>query len=141
MLPQRVFRFEIPDRETLERLAADPLPDGFTEAGSEMEFFREIYYDTPAADLDEKSSTVRLRLPHVGPARLYVDVLERSSTEGGVRRQTAEADVGDADPDTLFSDGSGAAGLLRGLIDAERLEPVFELEVMRRGRAVRDPGA
>jgi polyphosphate kinase len=143
MQPQQVFRFEIPDRETLERIASDPLPDGFDEVVTGLELFRDIYYDTAAADLVEKQAMVRLRLRNNGPATLSVSVLERRSEDGILQRRTSEQEVQDVPPASLFANGSAPGDLLRGIIDPSRLAPVFEVEVMRRARTARcsAPGA
>jgi polyphosphate kinase len=140
MRPQHVFRFELPDRETLERLAAEPLPDGYTEAGSDLEFFREIYFDTPARDLDEKAASVRLRVPAEGPSRVCVSVVERRAEDGSIRRENFDTVVDATEPAEVFRTGNGAAELLRGVIDPARLEPSLELEVLRRSRVVRRNG-
>jgi polyphosphate kinase len=139
MQPQYVFRFELPDRDTLERIAAEPLPEGFVEADADLQFFRDVYYDTPARDLEEKVASVRVRLHDEGAARVCVSVLERRSDDGSMRRQVIESNVEATEPGELFSGGNGAADLLRGLIDPARLAPALELEVLRRLRVIRGP--
>jgi polyphosphate kinase len=134
---QYVLRFEMPDRETLERIAADPLPAGYVEADADVEYFRDTYFDTVAADLEAKGATVRLRLRKDGPARLNVNVLERRSSDGALHRRAVEAEVEATDPAVLFNGASGPANTVRGLVDPTRLEPVFELEVLRRRRSIR----
>jgi inorganic triphosphatase YgiF len=140
MRPQHLFRFEVHDRATLERLAAEPLPDGFTEGDSKLEFFREIYYDTPARDLDEKAASVRLLVPAEGPSRVCVSVVERRASDGSMRRESFDAVVEATDPAAVFRSTEAPADLLRGLIDPARLEPSLELEVLRRARVARRNG-
>jgi polyphosphate kinase len=137
MRPQCLFRFEIPDRATLERLVADPLPwPDAAEETTDLEFFRDIYFDTRAADLEQKGATARLRLHKDGTARLLVDVLEPRSREGTLRRRSAEAEVDaeHADPAAFLAGSTEPVRLLRGLIDPAQLDRVLELETLRRLR-------
>lgn len=136
MEPQRVYRFEIPDRATLERLVADPRP-AVVEDRTDVDFFREIYFDTPAGDLNQKGATVRLRLHKDGTTLLRLDVLERRSENGELRRRSAEAAVQAVESPALWASESEPTRLLRGLIDLDRLEKVLELETMRRLRWAR----
>jgi len=140
MKPPRVFRFEIPDRVTLERLAAAPLP-AIVEGRPDMDFTREIYFDTPAADLKQKGATVQVRLHKDGTALLRLEVLERHAENGKVHRRYAEAEVEAIESPDLLSGASEPARLLRTLIDPGRLAIVLELETLRRLRRARLAGA
>lgn len=132
--PRRVLRFQAPDRGTLDRLASDPLPGGLEESGSRLDFFRDVYFDTPAADLKAKGASVRLRLHKDGAATLVLDVLEQRSEDAAPRRRSSEARLDDVDPATLFRGDAEPARELRALIDPDRLEKVLELETLRRER-------
>ncbi|MGH7476984.1 MAG: polyphosphate kinase 1 [Longimicrobiales bacterium] len=132
MKPQRILRYDVPDRDTLERVAADPLT-GLIEVDSELDFFRDIFFDTDAGDLREKSATARLRVLKDGGHLLLVDVLERRTSSGEILRRRAEAPVEGDDHDILAGDVEPAR-LLRALIDPRRLRRVFEVETMRRLR-------
>lgn len=142
--PQCVFRFAIPDRETLERLVADPLPWDAGDTPSELDLFRDIHFDTAAGDLEKKGATARLRLHRDGSGQLLVDLVERRPEQGAVRRRSAEAivEVPDTDPQQLFGGQTEPARLLRGLIDPANLTKVLEVETLRRLRhaALDGPG-
>ncbi|HSJ25365.1 MAG TPA: polyphosphate kinase 1 [Longimicrobiales bacterium] len=137
MTRQHVYRYEVADRETLDRIASDPPPAGFTADGSAAEYFRDIFYDTAAADLDARGVSVRLRLHDDGSALLAVNVTDREPAGDGAVQHTREAEVTGTDPASLFQGDTEAANLLRSLVDPARLEPVFELEVVRRTRTLR----
>ncbi|HSJ13408.1 MAG TPA: polyphosphate kinase 1 [Longimicrobiales bacterium] len=134
MQPHRMVRFDVPDRETLERLAAGPLPGGLREHASELDFFRDVYFDTPSSDLKEKGAATHLRLHRDGRAELLLDVLDRRPENGPPRRRSAHALVTDVEPETLFRGESEPARMLRALIDPDRLEKVLEVETLRRVR-------
>src|SRR5690606_26857400 len=92
---ERVLRFEVPDREALERLATGPLPAGLSGDETRVDFFREIYFDTPSRDLEERGVTVRLRVRRDGSRLLTLDVRERATAEAQVLRTHAVAPVPD----------------------------------------------
>ncbi|HUH13262.1 MAG TPA: CYTH domain-containing protein, partial [Longimicrobiales bacterium] len=133
----RSLRFEVPDRPTLERLAGGPLPSALEETSSEVEFFRDLHFDTPAGDLKQKGSTVWLRLTRDGAATLVLDILERKGEGDVPRRRRVEARVDDQEPTTLFRGSAQPARELRALIDPDRLGKVLELETLRRVRHAR----
>jgi polyphosphate kinase len=139
--PQLVIRFSVPDRDAFDRVAGQALPDGFEEMGVDLHFYREVHYDTPAADLEEKHASVRLQLRNDGPPLLRIEILERLPGERGIRRHTQETELPDAEPASLFRDGGDATRLIQGLIDPARLAPVFEVEVLRRVRTLRHRAA
>src|SRR3990170_3531144 len=98
---RRTLRFDVPDRDTLETLAAGRLPGDLAEHDSDLDFFRDVYFDTPAGDVKEKGAAVHLRLHRNGTARLLLDVLERQPGSGPPRRRSAEAEVTDTDQEAL----------------------------------------
>lgn len=134
MKPERILRFEVGDRELLERLAAAPLPLGMREEASELDFFREVFFDSAAGDLKTKGATLRMRIRKDGGARLLLDVRERRLEEGSVLRRRIEEQVPHGDATTLFTGDSEPAQMLRALIDVDKLAATFELETVRRQR-------
>jgi polyphosphate kinase len=134
---QRRFRFAIPDRESLGRLTAEPLPGGDGDDVAELDFARDIYFDTPTLDLAHKGASVRLRFQRDGTTTLRLDVLESGPAGGEVRRQSSEAVVANAEPAAVLAGPSEPARLLRALTDPGRLETVLELERLRRTRRAR----
>lgn len=131
----RVFRFEVADRDALARLADAELP-GVTDETTRLVSFRDVYYDSPAADLREKGATVRLRIGADGRCLLSVDVLQPGA-QGRVARRRARQVVRDAPAPALFAGASEPARLLRALIDPARLGVTFEIETVRRRRTGR----
>ena len=137
MIPERILRFEIPSREVLDRMASDELPFQLEALGSDMSFFRVVYFDTPTADLENKGATIRLHIDDKGTQTLLVDVRESQSSDGTVERRRAQAEVTAIDPSVLFSGTSEPAQIVRALIDPRRLTAALELEVTRRQRSAK----
>ncbi len=134
MAGRSILRFEVPDRAVFERLVDAPVDGSGVDAGIGLEVFRDLYFDTPAADLKEKGATVRVRLHADGSATLLIDLLERLPDDGAPRRRTAEARVMSSDVSALLRGDSEAARLLRALIDPTRLNRILEVETVRRTR-------
>ena len=82
MTSERVLRFEVPNRELLEQMAAQPLPTGLSQTEDDMRFFRVVYFDTANGDLDEKGATVRLEIDDRGRQTLAVDVRDHVTDDG-----------------------------------------------------------
>ena len=101
MKPERVIRFIVPTRELLERMATVPLPGGLREQSTELDFFRDVYYDTPGSDLRPKAATVRVRIRRDGSRTLLVDVRERETEDAAVVRRYSEADVPEEDAQAM----------------------------------------
>ncbi|HEU5208975.1 MAG TPA: polyphosphate kinase 1 [Longimicrobiales bacterium] len=129
-----VLRFQVPDRDTLERLVDAPLAGSGVDDAIDVAAFRDVYFDTPAADLKAKGATLSIRQRQDGTATLRLDVLERVPEDGVPRRRTAEASVPSADRSALLGSDAEPVRLLRALIDPERLESVLEVETLRRTR-------
>ena len=134
METRRTLRFDVPDRETLEALAVGRLPGDLEEHTSDVDFFRDVYFDTPAGDLKEKGAAAHLRLHKNGTARLRLDLLEQQPGSGPPRRRTAEAEVTDTEGATVLRGDSEPARQLRALIDPDLLQKVLEVETLRRQR-------
>ena len=135
MTSERVLRFEVPNREMLEQMAAQPLPTGLSQTEDDMRFFRVVYFDTMGGDLDAKGATVRLQIDDRGAQTLSVDVRDHVTPDGAVVRRRAESEVTAIDPAVLFSGTSEPARIVRSLIDPRRLVAALELEVTRRYRS------
>jgi polyphosphate kinase len=126
-----VVRFAAPDRATLERVAAEPLP-GAREGGEPAtEVFRDVYYDTPELDLRRRGATAGVRFHASGELTLAVEV-----RDGKRRRpQSAAASARGPSPEVLFHADDEAGALLRALVDPARLRPWLEVETRRRVRS------
>ena len=139
MKPERVLRFDVPNRETLDEMVRAPLPFSLEEQSYDARFFRVVYFDTPTSDLETKGATVRLSIDDQGRQVLSVDVRDRQGKSGEVVRRHSESEVTATDPAVLFSGVSEAAHIVRALIDPRRLTAALELEVVRRMRVTRAP--
>jgi polyphosphate kinase len=134
MRPERILRFEVPSRELLEEMVAGPLPFGLAQKAANMRFFRVVYFDTPARDVENKGATVQLHIDDTGKQSLLVDVRDHRLDDGTLVRRREEAEVSAIDPGVLFAGTSQPAQIIRALIDPRKLEPVLELETTRRER-------
>lgn len=141
MTPERILRFEVASRDLLEQMAAQPLPPGLNEIEADMHFFRVIYFDTVAGDLESKGASVRLHIGDRGKQTLLVDVRDHVTAEGAIVRRRAESEVTGIDPAVLFSGTTEPARIVRSLIDPRRLVAAIELEVVRRYRSAKLPGS
>lgn len=138
---ERVIRFEIGSRESLERLANGPPPDGLHATEPERSFHRDVYFDTLGEDLEDRGVVARVRHLENGARRLDVEVRERR--DGGeivVRRAQAEISGGPEGAE-IFAGDSEAAKLLRSIVDPERLGARLELETARWERRFSMSGA
>ena len=88
----------------LERFATGPLPGGLDASPARTEFWRDVYFDTLAGELEERGVTVRLRIHSSGDRTLSVDVLEREA--GGAAGRHAEAGVPHAEPREILAGDS-----------------------------------
>jgi len=131
MTSERVLRFEVPSRELLEHLAMGEIVPGLRAGHARKEFFREIYFDTLAADLDRRGVTARLTIRADGVRTLSVDVQEREGPEGDRVRSHSIAEVNGAEPEELFARDSEPARLLRSMLEPDSLTVRLELETMR----------
>src|SRR5688500_6661273 len=134
MKPERIVRFEVANREVLQRLAAAPLPmDLPSSNGGELQFFRSVYYDTSDRALENRNATVRLQIGE-SQQLLTVDVRDYSAVDGGIVRRHAETQVAWTGTEDLFGPATEPGRIVRALVDPARLGPVYELEVVRRER-------
>src|SRR2546426_1425388 len=122
-------RWDVPSAEALQALWADPLPLGLRAGPARRSFLRDLYFDTPAADLRRRDIACRVRFAADDRRTLVLD---------GLRPGRADAaGVAELDAAAIFAGGSGPARRLRALIDPARLVPSVELETERRIRPVR----
>jgi polyphosphate kinase len=135
MEDRHTFRIEVPGGELLDRLAGQPIPLPVTGEERSLVVFRDVYFDTPGAELGRKNARVRIRHHADGRRVLLIDVRDRDRAGAAPARHHAEAEVeGEGPADAVFHGDSEPARLLRALIDPGRLEPAFELETLRRLR-------
>jgi polyphosphate kinase len=134
----RVFRFEAPDAGTLDRIVADPAPGGIPCGPPGLDLFREVYWDTPAGELERRGVRVCLRIRADGGSTLRVEVRDPAG-EAAPRR--ASADLPGDDPHEAFAGDTEPARLLRAATDPARLVPRLELETTRRVRRLEPDGA
>jgi polyphosphate kinase len=134
MIPERVLRFEVPSREVLDEMVRAPLPFSLQELSTDARFFRVVFFDTAASDLENKGATVRLSIDDHGRQILSVDVRDHQHESGSIVRRHSESEVTATDPSVLFSGVSEAAQIVRALIDPRRLVAALELEISRRLR-------
>ncbi len=137
MRPERVLRFEVPNREVLDEMARAPLPNALEEQSSDVRFNRVVYFDTANGDLENKGAAVRLSIDDQGCQTLSVDVRDHQTEDGEVVRRHSESEVTATDPLVLFSGVSEPAQIIRALIDPRRLVSALELEIVRRLRVAR----
>jgi polyphosphate kinase len=141
MPKHRIIRFEVDGSDELARISTAPLPFGLREKGTDLDFFRVVYFDTSTADLQRKGATVRLFIRPDDTQTLMVDIGAANSDGTSVTRRHAEAEVPALPPADLFSGSSEPARMLRALVDPAHLRPALEIETVRRVRhAVLDEG-
>lgn len=133
MTTQRALRFEAPAADVLDRIAADPAPGGVACGPPEMDFLREVYFDTPAGDLERRGITVYLRIRPDGASTLEVEARDPADE---APPKHASAELPTSDPQEVFGSDSEPARLLRAITDPARLVPRLELETTRRVRSV-----
>ena len=134
---ERLIRLSVPSREALDELAASGVPDlGPTIGATEVELFRDVYFDAPTRDLERRGAVLRLRIHHDGRRELLVDVHEAQQGAGVVRRRIEQA-AEDVPHPQLFASAGPAANLVRSLIEPAHLRVAFEIEVARRIRSSR----
>src|SRR5437879_5907456 len=122
-------RWDVPSAEALQALWADPLPLGLRAGPARRSFLRDLYFDTPAADLRRRDIACRVRFAADDRRTLVLEGLRPGHADA--------AGVAELDPATIFAGGSGPARRLRALIDPARLVPSIELETERRVRPAR----
>ncbi|MET0399216.1 MAG: polyphosphate kinase 1 [Longimicrobiaceae bacterium] len=135
MATQRVLCFEAPTREALDRIASDPAPAGVPCGPPRIDLFREVFYDTPAGELERRGIRVCLLIRADGGSTLAVEARDPAG-EAAPKRAAADLDASEAQE--VFAGDSEPARLLRAAIDPARLVPRLELETTRRVRDV-DP--
>jgi polyphosphate kinase len=138
---ERVLRFEVPDHETLARIAGEPLPFDLEERSSDLDFFRVVYFDTSTGDLQRKGASVRLSIRPDETQTLSVDVGIADDRNASVTRRRAEARVEALPHIRLFAGTSEPARMIRALVDPAHLRPMFEIETIRRMRHAALPGS
>lgn len=128
---ERVLRYEVATRETLERLAHAHLPGIPAEGPVGREVFRDVAYDTADGSLERRGAAAQIRHLADGGRRLEVEV--PGAGEGGAVRRAAVT-VLRGESAELFAGLSEPAHLLRALVDPALLAPRMALETDRTTR-------
>lgn len=123
-------RFAAPSRDTLDRIAAGPLPPAIVAEACDTELFRDVYYDTSSLDLRRRGATVGVRHHPDGGLTLAVEV--RTSADGLPESTVERVEGGEVGE--LLSRDSEPARMLRALADPALLEPWLTVETRRRVR-------
>ena len=130
--PRRAARFAAPGRDALARAASGPLP-GLAASPPATGFFRDVYYDTPAGDLDRRGVRAHVRFHARGAATFTVEAREAPGEDGGGPvAASVEAETGDAA--LLLAGDTAPARLLRAVVDPARVAPWIEIETRREAR-------
>src|SRR5688572_33250940 len=116
MTSLRLLRFEVPSRESLDRLATGQLPGDLRASAPRTESCRDVYFDTLARDLERRGVTVRVRIWTGGKRTLAVDVREREEGEQIVRSRS-EAPVDKGSVEEILAGDSEPARLLQAMIE------------------------
>src|SRR5690606_33891171 len=138
---ERVIRFEVPDHETLARIANEPLPFGLQEQSSDLDFFRVVYFDTNTGDLERKGASVRLTIRPDETQTLAVDVGVADDRSASGTRRHAEARVEALPPIRLCAGTAEPARTIRALVGPAHLRRTVEIETVRRLRCAVLTGA
>jgi polyphosphate kinase len=125
------LRWDVPSQELFERFATGRLPLGLRGGKVRRTFYRDIYFDTPTGELEERGVSCRLRIGL--DDRRWISVMV-DGHEHGSKGEEFAARVDGVDPERVFAGDSKPARRLRALVDPERLTVQFELETERRTR-------
>src|SRR5207244_12791141 len=100
-------RWDIASAEALQALLADPLLPGLRAGPARRSFLRDLYFDTPAADLRRHDIACRVRFAADDRRTLVLE---------GLRPGRADAaGVAELDPAAILAGGSGPARRPRAL--------------------------
>jgi polyphosphate kinase len=125
-----IVRFDPGAPGVLRAVATGPAPEGFRAGAPDTETFRDVYYDTDDGALERRGAWVCLR-HHADGARTLA-VRTGAEAEGG-QLAAASIPIGEAAP---LAGGSAPAGMLRAMVDPDRLTPRVELETHRIVRSI-----
>src|SRR5437667_6544068 len=113
-------RWDIPSAEPRQALWADPLPLGLRAGPARRSFLRDLYFDTPAADLRRRDIACRVRFAADDRRTLVLE---------GLRPGRADAaGVAGLAPAAIFAGGPGPARPLRPPLHPARLGPRRQLQ-------------
>jgi polyphosphate kinase len=123
-------RWEAPDSVLLRQILADSPAPGlrFSRRPPQRTYFRDVYFDTPQGELQQRGARCRVRFASGGGCDLAVTLPGGSPPSAPARG---------AEPTDLFAADSAAGRQLRALIDPARLAPWLELEIERAWRTLR----
>lgn len=125
------LRWDVANHDVFERFATGRLPLGLRGGKVRRTFHRDIYFDTPTGELEERGVSCHLRIGLDDRRWLSVTVHD---DEPGSKDEEFTAQVDGIDPERVFAGGSTPARRLRALVDPSRLIVQFELETERRTR-------
>ncbi|MEP7177008.1 MAG: polyphosphate kinase 1 [Gemmatimonadales bacterium] len=130
MLPPAEFRCDVPTGELLAALVVAPLPLGLVARRTTRERYRDIYVDTSDHALAARGVACRIRYGADDRRTLTLGMAEAGLPVSAPTR-LFEAPAEALDLVDILNGNTGPARRLRGLVDAARLEPRFELEIDR----------
>src|SRR5690349_2148258 len=123
------LRWEMTNAAVLAELARASLPLRLAAGPTRRTFYRDLYFDTPAADLRRRAVTCRVRF----------DLDDRRTLALGVGGARYEAAVAGLEAQEVFGSDTEPARRLRALVEPARLVLALELEVEREVRTARLP--
>src|SRR5690242_1905707 len=123
------LRWEVTNAAVLAELARASLPLRLAAGPTRRTFYRDLYFDTPAADLRRRAVTCRVRF----------DLDDRRTLALGVGGARYEAAVAGLEAQEVFGSDTEPARRLRALVEPARLVLALELEVEREVRTARLP--
>ncbi len=137
MSTESIIRLDIPSADLLDRLVDAPLLPGVRVSRAARSFLRDIYFDTPDGELQQRGVSCRFRIGVDDRRFLTVTIRESTQLSALVEWKRFESEVDEIEPTQALEGTAEPARRLRAVIDLRRLGVRLELEVARRVSFVR----